>query len=165
MMSFLVRTLLAALHCQPGLMSRVSLLPVAKVESSAVLNTVTPLLVVVAKSLVKASAVKNGLLTEEEAEKRSEQEALSLIFQSGISTSAIITEISGRGLGMAIVREKVEKRIRCQPTVAAEAEIAEFITRNRVDDSTRSHAPDQAVSRVGDEQIARCINRDPAGSV
>ncbi len=32
-----------------------------------------------------------------------------LIFQSGVSTSPIVTEISGRGLGMVIVREKVER--------------------------------------------------------
>ncbi len=58
---------------------------------------------------VKASAVKNGLLSEEEAERCGEQEALALIFLSGVSTSPIVTDISGRGLGMAIVREKVEK--------------------------------------------------------
>ena len=34
---------------------------------------------------------------------------LPLVFQSGVSTSPIITDISGRGLGLAIVREKVEK--------------------------------------------------------
>lgn len=58
---------------------------------------------------VKASAVKLGILSQEEADRLDEQEALSLIFQSGVSTSPIITDISGRGLGLAIVREKVEK--------------------------------------------------------
>ena len=38
-----------------------------------------------------------------------EQQAASLIFKSGVSTSPMITEVSGRGLGLAIVREKVEK--------------------------------------------------------
>ena len=56
---------------------------------------------------VKASAVRAGALREEDASALSEQAALALIFNSGISTSPIITEISGRGLGMAIVREKV----------------------------------------------------------
>ncbi|MFA6598116.1 MAG: response regulator, partial [Ignavibacteriaceae bacterium] len=37
------------------------------------------------------------------------QETLMLIFQSGVTTSQMITDISGRGLGLAIVREKVEK--------------------------------------------------------
>ena len=58
---------------------------------------------------VKASAIRNGALSAEEARTLDEQAALALIFDSGISTSPIITEISGRGLGMAIVREKVEK--------------------------------------------------------
>jgi two-component system chemotaxis sensor kinase CheA len=39
----------------------------------------------------------------------SESEALALIFQTDVSTSPIITQLSGRGLGLAIVREKAEK--------------------------------------------------------
>lgn len=58
---------------------------------------------------VKATAAKLGMLAQEAAEDLSEQEALSLIFQSGVSTSPILTDISGRGLGLPIVREKVEK--------------------------------------------------------
>lgn len=58
---------------------------------------------------VKEAAVKNGILTEKEAGGLDDKEALPFIFQSGISTSPIITDISGRGLGLAIVREKVEK--------------------------------------------------------
>ncbi|HUX13600.1 MAG TPA: response regulator [Spirochaetia bacterium] len=49
---------------------------------------------------VKAAAAKQGIIPSEDA--------LTLIFQSGISTSPLITDISGRGLGLAIVREKVE---------------------------------------------------------
>ena len=44
-----------------------------------------------------------------EAEKLSDQDALGLMFHSGVTTSPIITDISGRGLGLAIVHEKVEK--------------------------------------------------------
>jgi two-component system chemotaxis sensor kinase CheA len=58
---------------------------------------------------VKQAAVKKGILTEEQARQLGEQEALALIFQSEVSTSPLITELSGRGLGLAIVREKVEK--------------------------------------------------------
>ncbi len=58
---------------------------------------------------VRAAALKAGMISHEEASKRAEQEVLSLIFQSGISTSPMITELSGRGLGLAIVLEKVEK--------------------------------------------------------
>lgn len=58
---------------------------------------------------VKAAACKLGLVSAEEAERLDESAALALIFQSGISSSPIITDVSGRGLGLAIVREKVER--------------------------------------------------------
>jgi two-component system, chemotaxis family, sensor kinase CheA len=56
---------------------------------------------------VLASALKEGLISAEHAAEMSEKEKLSLIFRSGVSTSSFITNISGRGLGMAIVAEKV----------------------------------------------------------
>ena len=58
---------------------------------------------------LRSSAVKNRILSEDEARKLSDQESYALIFYSGVSTSPIITDVSGRGLGLAIVREKVEK--------------------------------------------------------
>lgn len=58
---------------------------------------------------IKEKAVEAGLLSKEDAKELSKDEALSLIFQSGISTSPIITDVSGRGLGLAIVQEKAEK--------------------------------------------------------
>ena len=58
---------------------------------------------------VKAAAVRTGIISEEEARALEERAALALVFTSGVSTSRIITEISGRGLGMAIAREKVER--------------------------------------------------------
>lgn len=60
-------------------------------------------------SRVRASAVKLGLLSSEDAAQLSDEEARLLMFRSGVSTSPIITNISGRGLGLAIVLEKVEK--------------------------------------------------------
>lgn len=60
-------------------------------------------------SKVKQAAVKRGLISQKDASKLSEEESRMLIFQSEISTSPIITDISGRGLGLAIVREKVER--------------------------------------------------------
>jgi len=62
----------------------------------------------IALARVRAAAVKLGHLSPEEASKLDDPGALSLIFESGISTSPILTDISGRGLGLAIVREKVE---------------------------------------------------------
>jgi two-component system, chemotaxis family, sensor kinase CheA len=58
---------------------------------------------------VKESAVKHGLISADEAGRLGEAEAQALIFRSEVSTSAIITQLSGRGLGLAIVRERAEK--------------------------------------------------------
>ncbi|ABE44385.1 hybrid sensor histidine kinase/response regulator [Polaromonas sp. JS666] len=58
---------------------------------------------------VKASAIKLGLISPEEAAQLSEPESQALIFRSEVSTSPIITQLSGRGLGLAIVREKTTK--------------------------------------------------------
>jgi two-component system chemotaxis sensor kinase CheA len=58
---------------------------------------------------VKSAAVKLGLISQEKAHALNADEALLLILQSGLSTSPIITDISGRGLGLAIVSEKVQK--------------------------------------------------------
>ncbi len=58
---------------------------------------------------VQAAAQRLGLLSAEEVQRLDERETLDLIFRSGVSTSPIITDLSGRGLGLAIVREKVER--------------------------------------------------------
>ncbi len=58
---------------------------------------------------VKAAVVKHGLLAPEDAQALDEQAAMAFIFESGLTTSPIITDISGRGLGLAILREKAEK--------------------------------------------------------
>jgi len=56
---------------------------------------------------VKDVAIKRGLISGEEADKLSENDKKLLIFETDISTSPIITDVSGRGLGLPIVREKV----------------------------------------------------------
>ena len=61
---------------------------------------------------VKAAAVRKGYLTESEAKSMSDREARYLIFEKGFSTAAIITEISGRGVGMDVVREFVVERLK-----------------------------------------------------
>ena len=57
---------------------------------------------------LKKKAIAVDLLSSQAAAAMAEESLLDLIFNSGLSTSAMITEISGRGLGMAIVREKIE---------------------------------------------------------
>ena len=58
---------------------------------------------------VRSALLKLGTPSVDKAVELGDPELLASVFQSGISTSPIITEISGRGLGLAIVREKVEK--------------------------------------------------------
>ncbi|EDY15982.1 CheA signal transduction histidine kinase [Chthoniobacter flavus Ellin428] len=58
---------------------------------------------------VRDAAVRRGLISLESADQLSEADAQALIFKSDISTSPIITHLSGRGLGLAIVREKTER--------------------------------------------------------
>ena len=58
---------------------------------------------------VKNTAARLGLIAPENTERMSDKETKSLVFHSGLSTSSLITDISGRGLGLAIVQEKIEK--------------------------------------------------------
>jgi two-component system chemotaxis sensor kinase CheA len=58
---------------------------------------------------IRSSARGLGLVTTEGAAGLDDKAIAQLIFQSGVSSSATVTEISGRGLGLAIVREKIEK--------------------------------------------------------
>lgn len=58
---------------------------------------------------VRASSVRQGFLTAEAAEAMSDREVVWLIFRTGLSTSSAITDISGRGVGMDVVREQIER--------------------------------------------------------
>ncbi len=58
---------------------------------------------------VGKTAVRLGLIAADEAALLTEDTVTALVFHSGLSTTPIITDLSGRGLGLAIVREKVEK--------------------------------------------------------
>ncbi|MDN5344592.1 MAG: two-component system, chemotaxis family, sensor kinase CheA [Clostridia bacterium] len=58
---------------------------------------------------IKSKAVASGLLSREAAARLGLREALDLIFLPGLSTSDKITDVSGRGVGMDIVRNHIEK--------------------------------------------------------
>ena len=58
---------------------------------------------------VKAKALSNGLITGSQAEAMSDREAQNLIFLPGFSTAAAVTNVSGRGVGMDVVKTNVEK--------------------------------------------------------
>lgn len=56
---------------------------------------------------IRAKAIEKGIVTSAAAERMSEVEAMQLIFLPGFSTAEKVTDISGRGVGMDIVRNKV----------------------------------------------------------
>jgi len=58
---------------------------------------------------IKQKAVEKGLITQNEAESMSEEEIKMLIFAPGFSTRDEVSEISGRGVGMDVVKTTVEK--------------------------------------------------------
>lgn len=58
---------------------------------------------------VKQKAVDSGLLRPEQVEKLSDREAISLIFQPGFSMAKAVTNLSGRGVGMDVVKSHIEK--------------------------------------------------------
>ncbi len=58
---------------------------------------------------VKAKAVSRGLLTEAEAVSLPDREARQLIFMPGFSTAETVTNVSGRGVGMDVVKTNIEK--------------------------------------------------------
>ncbi len=58
---------------------------------------------------VKAKAIEKGVITPEQAATISDREALMLIFQPGFSTAEQVTNISGRGVGMDVVKTNIEK--------------------------------------------------------
>src|ERR1700687_1075980 len=58
---------------------------------------------------IKAKAVSNGLVTEAELEKMSEAQIHKYIFAPGFSTAAKVTSVSGRGVGMDVVRTNIDQ--------------------------------------------------------
>ncbi|MDP6444623.1 MAG: chemotaxis protein CheA, partial [Pirellulaceae bacterium] len=58
---------------------------------------------------LKEKAVTKGLITAEQAEQMGEREAVRLIFHPGFSTAAAVSDVSGRGVGMDVVRTNIER--------------------------------------------------------
>ena len=57
---------------------------------------------------IRRKAVEKGMITQEEADRLDDADAVRLIFLPGFSTAEQITDISGRGVGMDVVRSKIE---------------------------------------------------------
>ena len=58
--------------------------------------------------VIRRKAVEKGLYSQEEVEKMDDQDAVRIIFLPGFSTAEKISDISGRGVGMDVVRSKIE---------------------------------------------------------
>ena len=58
---------------------------------------------------VRKQAVEKGIIKAEEAQRLSDAEAMNLIFEPGFSTAAEVTEVSGRGVGMDVVRTVMDR--------------------------------------------------------
>ena len=57
---------------------------------------------------VKKKAIERGVLTEEQAAVADESEIISLLFQPSFSTAKTVTDVSGRGVGLDVVKSKIE---------------------------------------------------------
>lgn len=57
---------------------------------------------------IKRKAIEKGAITEEQAEYMSEKEAIDLLFQPAFSTAEKISDVSGRGVGLDVVKNKIE---------------------------------------------------------
>jgi len=59
--------------------------------------------------MLKNKSLEQGIITEKEADNMSEKEAFGLIFKPGFSTASSVTNVSGRGVGMDVVKTNIEK--------------------------------------------------------
>ena len=71
------------------------------------------------QGIVKEAAVDKGFVDEQEVEDWSQAQLLDLIFLPGLSTSGLVTDVSGRGVGMDVVRANVD-RLKGQVEVTSE---------------------------------------------
>lgn len=60
-------------------------------------------------AIIRSKAVEKGLMTQDRADAMGDDEVVELIFAPGFSTAAKVTDISGRGVGMDVVRSNVRK--------------------------------------------------------
>lgn len=59
--------------------------------------------------LIRRQAVRNGLIKPDDSDHLREQDVLNLIFESGFTTASAVTEVSGRGVGMDVVRTVLDR--------------------------------------------------------
>lgn len=81
----------------------------ARSEESHIIVTVQDDGKGISPDAIRRVAVERGVLDAEAAQRLSDSEAIDLIFASGFSTAKQVTELSGRGVGMDVVRTNVER--------------------------------------------------------
>lgn len=59
--------------------------------------------------LLRSKAIEKGMISEREADGMSDKEAFALIFRPSLSTAKVVTNVSGRGVGMDVVKTNIEK--------------------------------------------------------
>ncbi|MBI5468346.1 MAG: chemotaxis protein CheA [Deltaproteobacteria bacterium] len=69
---------------------------------------------------IRRSAVEKGLLTQDEADRLSKKDSLALIFIPGFSTAKVVSNISGRGVGMDVVKTNIS---RINGNISVESEV------------------------------------------
>ena len=57
---------------------------------------------------VKNKAIERGVVTAEQAENMSEKDIIDLLFHAGFSTAKVVSDVSGRGVGLDVVKSKIE---------------------------------------------------------
>ena len=92
-----------------GKLARGTILLTARHEQGRILITVEDDGRGIPVNQVKEKAIARGAITEKEAQSMSDEEAVELIFVPGLSTAKTVSDISGRGVGMDIVRNNLER--------------------------------------------------------
>ena len=57
---------------------------------------------------VRNKAIERGIITPEQAENMSEKDSIALLFNAGFSTAKVVSDVSGRGVGLDVVKSKIE---------------------------------------------------------
>ena len=57
---------------------------------------------------VRNKAIEKGIITPEQAENMSEKDSIDLLFHAGFSTAKVVSDVSGRGVGLDVVKSKIE---------------------------------------------------------
>ncbi len=77
--------------------------------------------------ILKSKSLEKGVISEKEADNMSDKEAFGLIFRPGLSTAKTVTNVSGRGVGMDVVKTNIEK---LNGIIDIESEVDKFTTIN-----------------------------------